>query len=161
MRKPHATLNRGRPTTGKPHNPIIAFEQSLRGLTDATSYNGGNSRGALKSMAKKDNRTIRSALHDRDRRGILIPVGQLEGSGLSVGDRFTLKKGQRNLFTLVLVKHDAGEIFFDRSGIFIERTRRVDILLGGIFDAYQVEIVDAVPPMLLVKTMDPGLAAIR
>ena len=112
-------------------------------------------------MTKEDKTIIRSAIHDPDRRGILIPAGQLEGSGLSVGDRFTLKKGQRDLFTVVLVKHAAGEIFFDRSGIFIERTRRVDILLGGIFDEYGVDIIDAEPPMLLVKTMDPGLAALR
>jgi len=112
-------------------------------------------------MTKEDKTIIRSAIHDPDRRGILIPAGQLEGSGLSVGDRFTLKKGQRDLFTVTLVQHPAGEIFFDRSGIFIERTRRVDILLGGIFDEYGVEIIDAEPPMLLVKTMDPGLAAIR
>jgi hypothetical protein len=79
----------------------------------------------LTPMTKEGNETIRSAIHDPDRRGILIPAGQLEGSGLSVGDRFTLKKGQRDLFTVALVKHAAGEIFFDRSGIFIERTRRI------------------------------------
>ena len=112
-------------------------------------------------MTTEDNEKARRALHDRDRRGILIPASELEGSGLSIGDRFTLKKGQRDLFTVALVKQEAGEIVFDRSGIFLERTRRVDILLGGIFDEYQVQIVDADPPMLLVKTMDPGLAAIR
>jgi hypothetical protein len=112
-------------------------------------------------MTKEDSGIIRKALHDRDRRGILIPASQLEGSGLSVGDRFTLKKGQRDLFTVALVKHETGDIIFDRSGIFIERTRRVDILLGGIFEEYQVEIVGADPPLLLVKTMDPGLVAIR
>ncbi|MCB2170249.1 MAG: hypothetical protein KQI78_21510 [Deltaproteobacteria bacterium] len=112
-------------------------------------------------MTKEGKTTIRSAIHDPERRGILIPAGQLEDSGLSVGDRFTLKKGQRDLFAVTLVKHAAGEIVFDRSGIFIERTRRVDILMGGIFDEYGVEIIDADPPMLIVKTMDPGLAAIR
>jgi len=112
-------------------------------------------------MTTEDNEKARRALHDRDRRGILIPTSELEGSGLSIGDRFTLKKGQRDLFTVALVKQEAGQIVFDRSGIFFERTRRVDILLGGIFDEYQVQIVDADPPMLLVKTMDPGLAAIR
>jgi len=112
-------------------------------------------------MTTEDSGIIRKALHDRDRRGILIPASELEGSGLSVGDRFTLKKGQRDLFAVALLKDASGDIFFDRSGIFIERTRRVDILLGGIFDEYQVEIVAADPTMLLVKTMDPGLAAIR
>jgi len=112
-------------------------------------------------MTIDDNSSIRMAVHDRDRRGILIPASQLEDTGLAVGDRFTLKKGQRDLFAVAIVKHEKGEILFDRSGIFIERTRRVDILLGGIFDTYQVEIVDSTPVMLLVKTTDPGLAAIR
>jgi len=112
-------------------------------------------------MTSEDNKNKRRALHDRDRRGILIPASELDGSGLSIGDRFVLKKGQRDLFAVALVKHETGDIFFDRSGIFIERTRRVDILLGGIFDEYQVEIVAADPPMLFVKTMDPGLTAIR
>lgn len=112
-------------------------------------------------MAAKNNGMLRRAIHDRERRGILIPVGQLEGSGLSAGDRFMLKKGQRGLFALTIVKHAQGDILFDRSGIFIARTRRVDILLGGIFDEYQVEIVATEPVALRVKTMDPGLAAIR
>ena len=112
-------------------------------------------------MTTEDNKKKRRALHDRDRHGILIPASELDGSGLSIGDRFILKKGQRDLFTLALVKDEAGDIFFDRSGIFFERTRRVDILLGGIFDEYQVEIVPADPPMLFVKTMDEGLSAIR
>jgi hypothetical protein len=112
-------------------------------------------------LTKPNDVNIRTALHDRERRGILIPASQLEGSGLSAGDRFTLKKGQRDLFAVTLVKDPRGEILFDRSGIFIERTRRVDILLGGIFDVYQVEIVAAEPLVLKVKTVDPGLAAIR
>jgi hypothetical protein len=112
-------------------------------------------------MAAENDGIRRRAIHDRERRGILIPAGQLEGTGLSMGDRFMLKKGQRDLFALAIVKDARGDILFDRSGIFIDRTRRVDILLGGIFEEYQVEIVGADPPMLLVKTMDPGLAAIR
>ena len=112
-------------------------------------------------MTTENSPNNRRALHDRDRRGILIPASELDGSGLAIGDRFMLRKGQRDLFTVTLVKHETGDIFFDRSGIFIERTRRVDILLGGIFDEYQVEIVDADPPTLFIKTMDPGLAAIR
>jgi hypothetical protein len=112
-------------------------------------------------MAAETDGIPRRAMHDRERRGILIPAGQLEGSGLSVGDRFRLKKGQRDLFALRIVMHPQGDILFDRNGIFIARTRRVDILLGGIFDEYQVEIVESDPVTLLVKTMDPGLDAIR
>jgi hypothetical protein len=104
---------------------------------------------------------FRTAVNDRQRRGILIPANQLEGSGLGPGDRFILNKGQRELFTVVLVKDPQGDILFDRSGIFIERTRRVDIILGGIFDTYQVEVVEGQPPALKLKTMDPGLTAIK
>ena len=112
-------------------------------------------------MIKQNDGNIRKAIHDKERRGILIPSSQLDDSGLAAGDRFTLKKGQRDLFAVTLVRDDRGEIIFDRSGIFVERTRRIDILLGGIFEEYQVEILDTEPPMVLVKTMDPGLAAIR
>jgi hypothetical protein len=112
-------------------------------------------------MKNRPDATFRTAVNDRDRRGILIPASQLEGSGLAPGDRFVLKKGQRELFTATLVKDPQGDIFFDRSGIFIERTRRVDILLGGIFDMVQVEIAPGSPPALKLKTMDPGLRAIK
>ena len=112
-------------------------------------------------MTADDKSVLRMAIHDRDRRDILIPASQLEGTGLAVGDRFKLKKGQRDLFTVTIIKDDKGDILFDRSGIFIDRTRRVDILLGGIFDTYQVEIVAATPPTLLLRTTDPGLTAIR
>lgn len=104
---------------------------------------------------------LRTAVNDRERRGILIPTGELVDTGLSVGDRFRLKKGQRGLFTVTLVKDSAGDVFFDRSGIFVERTRRVDILLGGIFDTYGVEVVDAEPLLLKITAVDPGLDAIR
>jgi hypothetical protein len=104
---------------------------------------------------------FRTAVNDRERRGILIPANQLDGSGLSPGDRFALKKGQRELFAVTIVKDPKGDILFDRSGIFIERTRRVDILLGGIFDRVQVEVVDGQPPALKLKTMDQGLTAIK
>lgn len=112
-------------------------------------------------MQRFHDNLIRTAVNDRDRRGILIPANQLDGSGLAAGDRFRLKKGQRELFTVTLVQDAGGEIFFDRSGIFIERTRRVDILLGGIFEEYRVEIVDAEPRRIKVMTADPGLAAIK
>ena len=105
--------------------------------------------------------TIRMAIHDPERRGILIPTSQLEDLDLSVGDRFTLKKGQRELFAITIVKYASGEIFFDRNGIFIERTRRVDILMGGIFSDFRVDIKETDPLTLVIKTTDPGLAAIR
>lgn len=112
-------------------------------------------------MANRPEKIQRTAVHDRERRGILIPAIELADTSLSAGDRFRLKKGQRGLFMVTLVKDPDGDILFDRSGIFIDRSRRVDILLGGIFDTYSVEIVDAEPLVLRVKTMDPGLDAIR
>ena len=112
-------------------------------------------------MKIPQNDHFRTAVNDRDRRGILIPANQLDGSGFAPGDRFVLKKGQRELFTVTLVKDPKGYILFDRSGIFIERTRRVDILLGGIFDWVQVEVLEGPPPALKLKTMDPGLTAIK
>lgn len=112
-------------------------------------------------MPSSADRQLRTAVNDRQRRGILIPSGELADTDLSVGDRFTLKKGQRGLFMITLVKDPAGDVFFDRSGIFVERTRRVDLLLGGIFDTYGVEVVDAEPPLLKIRAVDPGLEAIR
>ena len=44
---------------------------------------------------------------------------------------------------------------------FDDRIRKIRRHFVPIFDEYGVEIIDAEPPMLLVKTMDPGLAAIR
>jgi hypothetical protein len=44
--------------------------------------------------------------------------------------------GKQDLFAISIVKDDKGDIVFDKNGIFIERTRRIDILLGGIFNEY-------------------------
>jgi hypothetical protein len=85
----------------------------------------------------------RTAVHDPQRRGILIPREQLEGTGLAPGDRFAIQRGQRELFCVALEPHPRGDIFFDKQGIFLARTRRVDILLGGIFDAFRVEVDEA------------------
>jgi hypothetical protein len=53
-----------------------------------------------------------------------------------VGDRFSLKVGKQDIFAISIVKDDKGDIVFDKNGIFIERTRRIDILLGGIYPEY-------------------------
>ena len=76
------------------------------------------------------------AFYDPDRKGILIHKDQLVDSPFKVGDRFSVRKGKRELFAMTLISDENGDIFFDRRGIFIERTRQIDILLGGIFDEY-------------------------
>ena len=81
-----------------------------------------------------------TANYDPDRKGIFIHQNQLDDSGFKVGDRFSVKVGKQDLFAISLVKDDKGDIVYDKNGIFIERTRRIDILLGGIFDEYVVYI---------------------
>jgi hypothetical protein len=103
---------------------------------------------AMKPTAKP---TLRLATHDAERRGILIPASQLEGAGLVPGDRLSVKKGQRELFAVVLVQDAAGDILFDKSGIFVARTRRVDILLGGVFETFAVEVLPGTPLRLRIR----------
>jgi hypothetical protein len=81
-----------------------------------------------------------TANYDPDRKGIFIHQNQLDDSGFKVGDRFSVKVGKQDLFSISIVKDDKGDIVYDKNGIFIERTRRIDILLGGIFDEYVVYI---------------------
>ena len=81
-----------------------------------------------------------AANYDPDRKGIFIHQNQLDDSGFKVGDRFSVKVGKQDLFAISIVKDDKGDIVYDKNGIFIERTRRIDILLGGIFDEYVVYI---------------------
>ena len=80
------------------------------------------------------------ANYDPDRKGIFIHKNQLMESRFKVGDRFSVKVGKQDLFAISIIKDDQGEIVFDKNGIFIERTRRIDILLGGIFDEYVLYI---------------------
>jgi hypothetical protein len=77
-----------------------------------------------------------TANYDPDRKGIFIHKNQLSDSGFNVGDRFSVKVGKQDLFAISIVRDDKGDIVYDKNGIFIERTRRIDILLGGIFDEY-------------------------
>ncbi len=93
-------------------------------------------------------------IYDPDRKGIFIHRDQLGSSPFKVGDRFSVRKGKQELFAMTLIKDDQGEIFFDKKGIFIERTRRIDILLGGIFDAYHVFIEPELPACLKIKPLE-------
>ena len=96
----------------------------------------------------------RMAFYDPDRKGIFIHRDQLKDSPFEIGDRFSVRKGKRELFAMTIVKDGKGEIFFDKKGIFIERTRKIDILLGGIFDEYAVYIEPAIPGTIKIKALE-------
>ena len=86
----------------------------------------------------QNNRHQAIGVYDTQRRGIFIHANQLSPGPYRPGDRFAVRKGKQEPFTLKIVKNDQGPIIFDRSGLFIARTRRIDILLGGIFDEYAI-----------------------
>ncbi|MBL0714853.1 MAG: hypothetical protein JJV98_14255 [Desulfosarcina sp.] len=112
-------------------------------------------------MALKYTDSQRLALNDPQRRGILIPANQLIDTALAVGDRFKVKRGQKDLFALVIVKDEQGDILYDRTGIFLERTRRVDMFLGGVFDTFSIEILDGDPPALRIRPLDINLKSME
>jgi len=91
-------------------------------------------------ISKKDIDDLPVANYDPDRKGIFIHKNQLDDSSFKVGDRFSVKVGKQDLFAVSIVKDGKGDIVYDKNGIFIERTRRIDILLGGIFDEYVLYI---------------------
>ncbi len=94
------------------------------------------------------------AFYDPDRKGIFIHNDQLKTSPFEMGDRFSIRRGKRELFAMTIIKDDRGEIFYDKKGIFIERTRKIDILLGGIFDEYVVYIEPEIPQTLKIKALE-------
>ena len=94
------------------------------------------------------------AFYDPDRKGMCIHVDQLRDSPFKVGERFSLRKGKRELFAITIIKDDQGDIFFDKNGIFIERTRKMDILLGGIFDEYVFYIEPEIPGTIKIKPIN-------
>lgn len=94
------------------------------------------------------------AFYDPDRKGILIHKDQLTDTPFEVGDRFSVRKGKRELFAVTIIKDGDGDIVFDRRGIFIERTRKIDILLGGIFDEYVFYIEPEIPGTIKLKALE-------
>ncbi len=94
------------------------------------------------------------ANYDTDRKGIFIHNDQLKESPFEIGDRFSVRKGKRELFAMTIIKDDTGEIFYDKKGIFIERTRKIDILLGGIFDEYVIYIEPELPQTIKIKALE-------
>ena len=71
----------------------------------------------------------RIANYDTERKGIFIHRNQLSDSPFRVGDRFILRKVKHQIFSMTIIRQDDGDIFFDKNGIFIQRSRRIDILL--------------------------------
>ena len=94
------------------------------------------------------------AFYDPQRKGMFIHIDQLADSPFEVGDRFSLRKGKRELFAMTIIKDDQGDIFYDKQGIFIERTRKIDILLGGIFDEYVFYIEPEIPATIKIKPLE-------
>ena len=94
------------------------------------------------------------AFYDPERKGIFIHSDQLKKSPFEVGDRFAVRKGKRELFAMTIIKDDSGDIFYDKKGIFIERTRKIDILLGGIFDEYVIYIEPEIPQTIKIKALE-------
>jgi hypothetical protein len=94
------------------------------------------------------------AFYDPERKGIFIHNDQLKESPFEIGDRFSVRKGKRELFAMTLIKDDTGEIFYDKNGIFIERTRKIDILLGGIFDEYVIYIEPEIQQTIKIKALE-------
>lgn len=94
------------------------------------------------------------AFYDPERKGMFIHIDQLADSPFEVGDRFSLRRGKRELFAMTIIKDEAGDIFFDKKGIFIARTRKIDILLGGIFDEYIFYIEPEIPATIKIKPLE-------
>ncbi|MEE4261218.1 MAG: hypothetical protein V2I56_00925, partial [Desulfobacteraceae bacterium] len=53
-----------------------------------------------------------------------------------------------------IIKDDNGDIVFDKRGIFIERNRKIDVLLGGIFDEYVFYIEPEIPGTIKLKALE-------
>jgi hypothetical protein len=94
------------------------------------------------------------AFYEKDRKGIFIHADLLKNSPFLPGDRFSIYPKPAQLFSLTLIKDGRGDIFFDRYGIFIARTRRIDILMGGIFDKYVIYIEPEAPDSLRIRPLD-------
>ena len=97
------------------------------------------------------------AFYDPDRKGIFIHKNQLSASNFKVGDRFSVKWGRQDLFAVSIIKDDLGDIVYDKNGIFIRRTRRIDILLGGIFDEYVLFIESKAPGSIKLRPLEAVL----
>jgi hypothetical protein len=94
------------------------------------------------------------AFYEKERKGIYIHASLLKDSPFRPGDRFTVRSKPTQLFSVTIIKDDNGGIFFDRHGIFIARTRHIDILMGGIFNKYVVTIEQDEPGTLKLRPLE-------
>jgi hypothetical protein len=78
------------------------------------------------------------AFYEKERQGIYIHRKLLKNCLFQPGDRFSVRPKPTQLFSVTLIKDDDGDIFYDQQGIFIARTRYIDMLMGGIFDKYVI-----------------------
>lgn len=101
----------------------------------------------------------RVAFNEKERKGIFIHADLLTDSPFQMGDRFSIRSKPTQLFSLTIGKDDRGDIIFDRHGIFISRTRRVDILMGGIFETYIVYIEPDEPLTIKLRPLNVVLDA--
>ena len=93
------------------------------------------------------------AFYDKERKGIFIHRKLLQTGSFQPGDRFSIQPKPTQLFSVTLVQDDAGDIFCDQHGIFIARTRRIDMLMGGIFDKYVVYLEPDGPGSLKLRPL--------
>ncbi|UCG08705.1 MAG: hypothetical protein JSV83_08665 [Desulfobacterales bacterium] len=112
-------------------------------------------------ITRADIRNNQIAVYDPDRKGIFIHKDQLQDCKFKVGDKFSVKKGQKELFALTIIKDDNGDIIYDKTGIFVERTRRVDMFLGGIFDEYVIFLEADQPNTIKIKPLEMTLKGDR
>lgn len=105
-------------------------------------------------VSEKDVAGLPFANYDTDRKGIFIHKNELNDSSFKVGDRFSVKVGKQDLFAITLIRDDKGDIVYDKNGIFIERTRRIDILLGGIFDEYVLYFQTGTPESIKLRPLE-------
>jgi hypothetical protein len=94
------------------------------------------------------------AFYEKERKGIYIHASLLKDSPFAPGDRFSVRTGKTQLFTVTIKKDDTGDIFYDRHGIFIQRTRLVDMLMGGIFDKYVVTMAQDPPGTITLRPLE-------
>ena len=103
-------------------------------------------------MAASDSDRI--ALYDRQRKGIFIHADQLRGTPFRPGDRFAARPDGHRLFAVALVRSETGDILYGNQGIFVARTRRIDALLGGIFERYAVFHTAARPERITLRPLE-------
>ena len=90
-------------------------------------------------------------LFDRDRNGIFIDRDCLPERPFTIVDRFSIHKRRRELFSLKIKKDDQGDILLDKNGIFVSRIPRVDILLGGIYEAFVLDLPRDDPEVIILR----------